>query len=89
MAGDGRSPVKRANDIAVQDESQDNEVLTLFQEQYNSPATNPAIPLLLAKGPGSMVLREEEISDAEWHRSGLTATYIGPPVFTMAWALLC
>src|SRR6185437_10690729 len=58
-------------DLTVQDESQDDEVLTLFQKKYNSPATNPAIPLLLAKGPGSIVLREEEMSDEEWHRSGL------------------
>jgi len=58
-------------DLVTQDRGSDAGQLALFTQKYNVPETNPAIPFLVARGPGAIVLREQHISDSEWHRSGL------------------
>jgi len=58
-------------DLVTEDLSGSPDRLTLFRQEYNSPDTNPAIPSLMSKGHGSVVLREDDMPDEEWHRCGL------------------
>jgi DNA-binding CsgD family transcriptional regulator len=64
-------PLKTESGLVVQDQDGDAEHLTLFQQKYNTPESNPAIPSLMAAGHGSIVLREQDMTDEEWHRCGL------------------
>jgi DNA-binding CsgD family transcriptional regulator len=59
------------SDLIVQDEYGSDDHLNFFRDHYNSPETNPAIPSLLASGPGSLARRENDMSDDEWLRCGL------------------
>lgn len=57
--------------FVTQDAAGDATHLAFFTSHYNDPATNPAIPRLMAAAPGTIILREETMSDAEWARIGL------------------
>jgi DNA-binding CsgD family transcriptional regulator len=59
------------SDFVTQDRHGNAEHLALFRNKFNSPDTNPAIPSLLAKGPGGIVFREQDMTDEEWLRCGL------------------
>ncbi|MGB6431170.1 MAG: helix-turn-helix transcriptional regulator [Candidatus Acidiferrales bacterium] len=59
------------SDFIAQDQHGTAEHLALFQQKYNNPETNPAIPSLMSAGPGGIVFRERDMSDQEWLRSGL------------------
>jgi DNA-binding CsgD family transcriptional regulator len=64
-------PLKTGSGLVVQDQDGDAEHLALFRQKYNTPETNPAIPSLMASGHGTIVLREQDMTDEEWHRCGL------------------
>jgi DNA-binding CsgD family transcriptional regulator len=49
----------------------DSAIVTAFDARYNVPETNPAIPRLLAAPSGKILRRREELTDAEWERTGL------------------
>jgi DNA-binding CsgD family transcriptional regulator/PAS domain-containing protein len=58
-------------ELIVQDENGDPNLLALFNHKYNTPETNPAIPLLMGSRPGTILLREEDMKDEDWHKCGL------------------
>ena len=58
-------------DIVTPDLHCDPEIIELVKAKFNAPETNPSIPVLLASPPGSIHLRERNLTDDEWHRSGL------------------
>jgi len=58
-------------DLVTQDQDGSQDHLDLFRRKYINPDTNPAVPVLLARRPGFVVLREENVSDADWHHCGL------------------
>jgi DNA-binding CsgD family transcriptional regulator len=64
-------PLKTESGFVVQDQDGNAEHLALFRQKYNTPESNPAIPSLMASGHGSIVLREQDMTDEEWHRCGL------------------
>lgn len=64
-------PLKTESGLVVQDQNGDAEHLALFNQKYNTPETNPSIPSLMASGHGTVVLREQDMTDEEWHRCGL------------------
>jgi DNA-binding CsgD family transcriptional regulator len=51
--------------------SPDPAIVTTFDAHYNAPETNPAIPRLLGAPSGHILQRREELTDAEWERTGL------------------
>ena len=58
-------------DFIAQDAEGNNDHLTFFRENYNSPDTNPSIPSMIASTQGTIILREQYMSDTEWDRCGL------------------
>jgi DNA-binding CsgD family transcriptional regulator len=58
-------------DFMEQDAEGSNDHLDFFRQKYNSPDTNPAIPTLMASREGTIILREQDMNDTEWHRCGL------------------
>ena len=45
--------------------------LAFFREKYARPETNPSIPSLMQSGQGGIVLREQDLTDEEWHCNGM------------------
>ncbi len=58
-------------DFIAQDQEGSNDHLEFFQQKYNTPDTNPAIPRLMASRQGAIILREQDMNDTDWQRCGL------------------
>ncbi|MGO8920712.1 MAG: helix-turn-helix transcriptional regulator [Stellaceae bacterium] len=58
-------------DLHIEDSNSDPNRLALFNQRYTSPDSNPAIPALMGLAPGTIALREQRMSDAEWERCNL------------------
>src|SRR5579859_795515 len=58
-------------EFLTQERSGNSEHLGLFREKYTHPDTNPSIPSLMRSPQGGIVLREQDLTDQEWHRNGM------------------
>lgn len=54
-----------------QDTRGEPESFALFSKKFTSPDTNPSVARLANAVPGEIVLREEELTDAQWHDAAL------------------
>ena len=57
--------------LNVQDVRGDAEAFALFIRKFTSPDTNPAVGRLATAVPDEIVLREQDLTDAQWHRAAL------------------
>jgi len=71
-------PLRTEFGLVMQDQEGDADHLDLFRKKYNNPETNPAIPSLMASGHGTVLLREQDMTDEEWHRCGLYREIYNP-----------
>ena len=55
-------------EFLTQETKGDPDHLALFRQKYTHPQTNPSVPSLMASRPGGIVLREQDLTDEEWHR---------------------
>jgi DNA-binding CsgD family transcriptional regulator/PAS domain-containing protein len=58
-------------EFLTQERSGNAEHMALFREKYTRPNTNPSIPSLIRSRQGGIVLREQDLTDEEWHRNGM------------------
>ena len=63
--------LKAESGLVAHAQDGDADHFALFEQKYNTPETNPGIPPLMASGPGTIVLREQTMTDEEWHSCGL------------------